>query len=220
MSNVIIPTPDHLNHNILPVTIDTTKYRELKRHFNNHFGSLVKIPILQNSTMNYLDSIKTALYPVLIFMNIGVEVGYNWLPPLIEPIMENSTTCTSPIIHKINLYTFEYSEEAEFDRGIFTPNFKIKAIPPPDIMYDLPDMNYQSPIMLEKMYAITTEYFWKIGGFEFDGIEQIELSLKIWLCGGQILKVPCSRVGEVQRYERLTYEMEDINQVILLSINI
>jgi predicted glycosyltransferase involved in capsule biosynthesis len=49
------------------------------------------------------------------------------------------------------------------------------------------------------IFAIQSEYLKKLGGFDWNllqfGTETIELSLRIWLCGGVIIRQPCSRVA-------------------------
>ena len=47
------------------------------------------------------------------------------------------------------------------------------------------------------------EYFFAVGAFDAAmnvwGGENVELSVRVWRCGGYLLKSPCSRVGHVYR---------------------
>ena len=48
-------------------------------------------------------------------------------------------------------------------------------------------------------FAITTQYYSEIGGLHAglgsSGLDTIELSIRIWTCGGSILRQPCSRIA-------------------------
>ncbi|XP_060553604.1 polypeptide N-acetylgalactosaminyltransferase 17-like [Ruditapes philippinarum] len=53
------------------------------------------------------------------------------------------------------------------------------------------------------MTAMRKEFFYKLGGFdtgmEIWGFEHIELSVKVWLCGGRVEMIPCSKIGHLYR---------------------
>ncbi len=52
-------------------------------------------------------------------------------------------------------------------------------------------------------FAVDKSFFESSGSFDPEmriwGGENVELSVRVWRCGGSMLKVPCARVGHVYR---------------------
>ncbi|CAD6185997.1 unnamed protein product [Caenorhabditis auriculariae] len=145
---------------------------------------------------------------VIVFMDSHCEVADRWLEPLLQPIKENPKSVVLPVVDLINPVTFEYSKsmvaKSGFDWGL---NFKWIYLP---WSYFETEENhvkpFESPAMSGGLLAIRRDYFKEIGeydmGMEIWGSENIELSLKVWLCGGRVLVAPCSRIGHVFRMRR------------------
>lgn len=148
---------------------------------------------------------------VLVYLDAHCEVGYNWLPPLITPIALNRKVSTVPLIDVINGRDYTFTSQAGgnmdgFARGAWDWSMLWKRVP-----ITKEEINrrahktepYRSPAMAGGLFAIERDYFFEIGlydpGLEIWGGENFELSYKIWMCGGEVLFVPCSRVGHVYR---------------------
>ncbi|XP_064236628.1 LOW QUALITY PROTEIN: inactive polypeptide N-acetylgalactosaminyltransferase-like protein 5 [Aotus nancymaae] len=75
------------------------------------------------------------------------------------------------------------------------------SVPPAPI--DVGGCLNQSPAMAGGIFAIRRHYFNEIGQYDKDmdfwGGENLELSLKIWMCGGQLFIIPCSCVGRISK---------------------
>uniref|UniRef100_UPI00358DE87D polypeptide N-acetylgalactosaminyltransferase 1-like isoform X1 n=2 Tax=Myxine glutinosa TaxID=7769 RepID=UPI00358DE87D len=144
---------------------------------------------------------------VLLFLDSHVECGVGWLEPLLERIRSNRHIVPCPVIDVINEKNMQYQIANHFLRGVFEwpLNFRWRPVPPETVTklglrYEDP---FNCPVMAGGLFAIDRKYFYELGtydpGLEVWGGENIELSFKVWMCGGTIEVVPCSRVGHIYR---------------------
>lgn len=156
---------------------------------------------------------------VLLFMDCHVEVGYNYLPPLLEPIAKNYRVVTVPSMDIIDKNTYQITR-LEPARTVFDWHFHAQRIP--INIRDTnqhPDEAYFTPIIYGSTYAISHKFFWELKpDFELItyGADFIEMSFKINLCGGVVFEHPCSRIAHL--YRRFPYEKHD-NEIDFKAAN-
>ncbi|XP_026691688.2 polypeptide N-acetylgalactosaminyltransferase-like 6 [Ciona intestinalis] len=148
---------------------------------------------------------------ILVYLDAHCEAEPNWLPPLITPILNDHRACTVPLIDVIDGNKYTFTEQAGGDenglaRGAWDWSFQWKRIPitkKEKARRSRMSEPYRSPAMAGGLFAIDRNFFFELGlyddGLEIWGGENFELSYKVWMCGGQLLFVPCSRVGHVYR---------------------
>jgi len=66
-----------------------------------------------------------------------------------------------------------------------------------------PTSPFMTPVMSGGLFALTRANWYRWGeydaGLRIWGYENIEISVRVWQCGGQLEIVPCSRVGHLFR---------------------
>uniref|UniRef100_A0A4W6F8Q4 Polypeptide N-acetylgalactosaminyltransferase n=1 Tax=Lates calcarifer TaxID=8187 RepID=A0A4W6F8Q4_LATCA len=150
---------------------------------------------------------------VLIYLDAHCEVGINWYAPLVAPISKDRTVCTVPLIDSIHGQKFTIEpqgggDQDGFARGAWDWSMLWKRVPLGDrekILRKTQTEPYRSPAMAGGLFAIERDFFFELGlydpGLQIWGGENFEISYKIWQCGGQLLFVPCSRVGHIYRLQ-------------------
>jgi polypeptide N-acetylgalactosaminyltransferase len=208
----IILVNDHSRRDIL--------YEPLQRYIDQHLPKvkLIHLPERSGLIKARAEGARAASGEVLIFLDSHIEVTVNWLPPLLEPIAENYKVCVCPLIDIIMHDDFSYHMQDNGARGSFNWSFLYKRLPvqPKDLLK--PAEPFESPIMAGGLFAISSKYFWELGGYdegiEIWGGEQYELSFKIWQCGGKMYDAPCSRIGHVYRGPRINHDNPRTNDYV------
>lgn len=145
---------------------------------------------------------------VLIFLDSHIEANIGWLEPLIQAVQENRTTIACPMIDPINPDSLIYSGSPMVKGGLsWALHFKWDSVPSDKLKtYDDFVKPIESPTMAGGLYAIDRKYFHELGeydaGMDLWGGENIEMSLRTWMCGGRIVILSCSRMGHIFRKKR------------------
>lgn len=149
---------------------------------------------------------KAASSEIIFMMEPHCEMTYNWLPPLIEPLLEDHRVVTVPIIDNIEWQEMKYYENDLGNlgsRGIFDWKLGYQKLSRFSIEDEKKLDPFPTPIMTGGIFMIRKDYFLELGPYDEGlliwGAENLELSFKINLCGGRLLEVPCSRIGHVFR---------------------
>ncbi|XP_036310778.1 POC1 centriolar protein homolog B isoform X1 [Pipistrellus kuhlii] len=142
---------------------------------------------------------------VLTFLDCHCECNSGWLEPLLERIGEDETAIVCPVIDTIDWNTFEfYMQTGEPMIGGFDWRLTFQWHSVPKHERDRRKSRIEpirSPTMAGGLFAVSKKYFEYLGtydtGMEVWGGENLELSFRVWQCGGKLEIHPCSHVGHV-----------------------
>ncbi|XP_076840174.1 polypeptide N-acetylgalactosaminyltransferase 6 [Brachyhypopomus gauderio] len=147
---------------------------------------------------------------ILTFLDAHCECFHGWLEPLLSRIVEEPTAVVSPDITSIDLNNFQFNKPVAsaraHNRGNFdwSLTFGWESIPD-HAQAKRKDETYpvKTPTFAGGLFSISKAYFEKIGTYddkmEIWGGENVEMSFRVWQCGGQLEIIPCSVVGHVFR---------------------
>ncbi|XP_017905617.1 PREDICTED: polypeptide N-acetylgalactosaminyltransferase 10 [Capra hircus] len=193
------------------VLVDDFSDREhLKKPLEDYMALFPSVRILRTKKREGLIRTRmlgasAATGDVITFLDSHCEANVNWLPPLLDRIARNRKTIVCPMIDVIDHDDFRYETQAgDAMRGAFDWEMYYKRIPiPPELQKADPSDPFESPVMAGGLFAVDRKWFWELGGYdpglEIWGGEQYEISFKVWMCGGRMEDIPCSRVGHIYR---------------------
>eukprot|EP00037_Helgoeca_nana_P018137 m.173200 g.173200 ORF g.173200 m.173200 type:complete len:658 (+) comp24311_c0_seq2:237-2210(+) len=148
---------------------------------------------------------KNAIGPVYTFLDSHVEANRDWAQPILALIQADHRTVVTPVIDTIDAHTMAHASFAQRVPAVgtfsWTMDFAWKSgvIKNGDKVTDAVD----SPTMAGGLFSIHKDYFAEIGTYDADmdgwGGENLEISFRIWTCGGKLVTAPCSHFGHIFR---------------------
>uniref|UniRef100_A0A3B3H5Z9 Polypeptide N-acetylgalactosaminyltransferase n=1 Tax=Oryzias latipes TaxID=8090 RepID=A0A3B3H5Z9_ORYLA len=191
---------------------DLSQNRHLKARLGSYVSGLDGVRLIHSTRRLGVGGCRTmaaakAKGQVLVFMDSHCECHEGWLEPLLERVSQDRSRVVSPVMDVIDWKTFQYNATQWPVRGVFDwrldfyweLNPPLQEIPPEEAVLPL-----QSPALGGGVLAIDRNFFQSVGAYDpgmlLWGAEQIELSIRVWSCGGSMEVVPCSRVAHLSRH--------------------
>ncbi|XP_035929916.1 polypeptide N-acetylgalactosaminyltransferase 17 isoform X3 [Halichoerus grypus] len=146
---------------------------------------------IQDAVLKRLSLLEDIVYRQLngLSKSLGLIEGYGGrgkggLPATLSPAEEEKAK--GP--HEKYGYNSYLSEKISLDRSI--PDYRPT----------------KTPAMIGCSFVVNRKFFGEIGlldpGMDVYGGENIELGIKVWLCGGSMEVLPCSRVAHIERKKK------------------
>ncbi|MBN3323970.1 GALT5 acetylgalactosaminyltransferase, partial [Atractosteus spatula] len=211
--SVLNRSPPHLLKEIILVDDFSTK-DNLKEKLDKYMSQFPKVRIIrlkerQGLIRARLAGAAVATGEVLTFLDSHVECNVGWLEPLLERVHMDRKKVACPVIEVISDKDMSYMLVDNFQRGVFKWPLVFGWKPIPEELVKRENIKdsdpIRCPVMAGGLFSIDKKYFYEIGtydpGLDVWGGENMEISFKIWMCGGEIEIIPCSRVGHIFRNE-------------------
>ncbi|CAH7156335.1 inactive polypeptide N-acetylgalactosaminyltransferase-like protein 5 [Phodopus roborovskii] len=212
VSSVMNLTPNHFLEEIILVD-DMSDIDDLKEKLDYQLELFrEKIKLIRNKKREGLIRSRMigasrASGDILVFLDSHCEVNRVWLEPLLDAIAKNHKMVVCPLIDAIDDITLNYTA-SPLVRGAFDWNLIFRWDNVFSYELDGPEGQskpIRSPAMAGGIFAIDRHYFNELGQYDKEmdlwGGENVELSLRIWMCGGQLFIIPCSRVGHISKIQ-------------------
>ncbi|XP_026097339.1 probable polypeptide N-acetylgalactosaminyltransferase 8 [Carassius auratus] len=210
--SIINRTPAHLLKEIILVDDHSTN-EDLKTELNVYISSINEkhpglVKMVTHSEQKGLSQARIsgwefATGDVVAILDVHIEVHVKWAEPLLARIQADRTLVLSPVFDKVNYYDLQVTEYFASAHG-FDWSLWCTYVGFPQKWYEKNDPSQpgKSPSVMG-ILVVDRLFFGEIGtldgGMKVYGGENVELGIRVWLCGGSIEVVPCSKIAHIER---------------------
>ncbi|KAL4224381.1 Ricin-type beta-trefoil [Mactra antiquata] len=229
--SVLYNTPAHLLNEIVLVDDGSTN-SELGSKLDIHIRNLpmVRVIRLQESRglmMARQAGIEELKSEYFVCMDCHMEVLPGWIEPLLNRLLEEPKALLCSNVGSIHQDTFGLNHAQLWQiRGTFP--FLLFNLDTTVSKYTMDFIRARSNdtwpfpfgIIQGMMIVMRRSWFLQLGGFDpgmkIWGSEQMELSIKVWTCGGRVEMIPCSFVAHM--YRRNVWKMKNEGVMNILRV--
>uniref|UniRef100_A0A3Q3F1X9 Polypeptide N-acetylgalactosaminyltransferase n=1 Tax=Labrus bergylta TaxID=56723 RepID=A0A3Q3F1X9_9LABR len=157
-------------------------------------------------TQARLSGWKAAVGDVVAILDAHIEVHVQWAEPLLARIKEDRTVILTPVFDKVHFDDLILTPYRTYAHGFDWALWCMYESFRPE-WYALNDESQpgKSPSVMGILVA-DRKFFGEIGsldgGMKIYGGENVELGIRVWLCGGSIEVIPCSKIAHIERYTK------------------
>uniref|UniRef100_A0A672P8N5 Polypeptide N-acetylgalactosaminyltransferase 8 n=1 Tax=Sinocyclocheilus grahami TaxID=75366 RepID=A0A672P8N5_SINGR len=186
---------------------DTRDHRCIGREYPHNLPTLSVVLIYLDEALSV---IQRAICSIInrtpaVFIHILLQIcSFSFrAEPLLARIQAERTLVLSPVFDSVNYYDLQVTKYLASAHGFDWALWCI-YVGFPQKWYDQNDSSQpgKSPSVMG-ILVVDRLFFGEIGtldgGMEVYGGENVELGIRVWLCGGSIEIVPCSKIAHIER---------------------
>jgi polypeptide N-acetylgalactosaminyltransferase len=203
--SVLNRTPPHMLGEIILVD-DLSTLPELA-DLPRHISGLDKVRLVRRDVHNGIVGARVrgaqeARHPVIVFLDSHSEVCDGWIEPLLDRIHGDRRRVVVPHIRGIQHQTLELSPGEMWPPSKGSFNWRLSfTIVPADVDRDIEggagplarSSPVRSPVMPGGLFAMDRAFFFELGAYDpeilYYGAEHVELSFRVWMCGGFVFEL-------------------------------
>ncbi|XP_047452240.1 probable polypeptide N-acetylgalactosaminyltransferase 8 [Mugil cephalus] len=210
--SIITHTPKHLLKEIILVD-DCSTYDDLGKPLQDYIDQIHnEIPGLikkvqherqMGLSQSRISGWEHATADVVVILDAHIEATEGWAEPLLARIKADRTVVVSPVFDKVHFDDLHVQKYEPASQGFDWQLWCMYETFSPE-WYKLADPSQpgKSPSVMG-IFAADRGFLGEIGGLDGGmtvyGGENVELGIRVWLCGGSVEVVPCSKIAHIER---------------------